>query len=129
MQDSIFLAEFEHCTLPKEYFKHQGHLRITWIYLTRYSLDQAIPLIKQGILRYATSLGAAHIYHETLTCAWIYLVKAAMQSEDCFATFMKNNPQLLDKNLPFQYYSQALLNSDHARKTWVEPDLQILQLS
>jgi hypothetical protein len=128
MQDDEFQLQFESCTLPKEYFKHRGHLRITWIYLSRNNLEDAMPQIIQGIKRYAASLGAAHIYHETLTRAWILLVHTAMLQcpSVCYDDFIVINEYLLDKSLIFQYYSTVLLDSENARRIWCEPDLKSL---
>ncbi|HVY53375.1 MAG TPA: hypothetical protein VHA13_02530 [Gammaproteobacteria bacterium] len=127
MHDQEFLFQFEQCTLPKEYFRHKSHIRIAWLYLSKFPIDDAIPLITQGIIRYATSLGAAHIYHETLTRAWIYLVAASMKGIDSdFEAFIDKNPHLLDKNLPFNYYSLALLQSEQAKQQWIEPDIKPL---
>lgn len=127
MSDDMFLFQFENCTLPKENFKHQGHLRLAWLYLNNYSFDQAFIHLSQGILRFATSLNAQHIYHETLTRVWLHLVHQAMhQPADNFSAFIANNPHLLDKHLPLHYYSHAHLFSDLARKQWVEPDLKAI---
>lgn len=124
MRDQDFLTQFEQCTLPKEYFKHINHLRIAWLYLSQSTLAEATPRIIQGIIRYATSLGAAQIYNETLTQAWIYIVADAINNELDFDTFIHNNPHLLEKDLPLQYYSSALLYSEQARQSWVAPDLK-----
>lgn len=125
MLDNEFIFQFENCTLPKTDFHHREHVRIVWLYLSRYPLDEAMEKTIQGIIRYATSLGAAHIYHETMTRAWVLVVKSAMnQSFNTFDEFIQSNPHLLDKNLLSEYYSSTLLNSDEARKTWLDPDLK-----
>ena len=130
MQDEEFLSQFENCTLPKEYFKHKNHLRIAWLYLIKYDLNQAIDKVTAGILRYATSLGAAVIYHETLTRAWIHLVNQAMRQDGHgktggnFEQFITQHAYLLDKTLPNQFYSSKQLDSEQARRSWVEPDLK-----
>ena len=71
MTDIEFLEQFTAATLPKTEFKHQAHLRVAWLYLTRFEFQPAGDLITQGIKKYATGVGAGHIYHETLTRAWI----------------------------------------------------------
>lgn len=126
MNDHEFLTQFENCTLAKENFTHINHLRVAWLYLQQDSKN-AIANTKKNILRYATSLGAAHIYHETLTHAWISLVNIAMKKYHTdFASFISDNAHLLDKNLPLQYYSQAHLYSENARQELLAPDLQPL---
>lgn len=125
MQDHEFQTQFEDCTLDKTLFRHYGHLRIAWIYLNRHPLEQAVDLTTTGIKRYATSLGAAHIYHDTLTKTWIYLVHAEMNEcqHSTFEEFLSHHQHLIDKDLPYQYYSTMTLNSEAAKLEWVEPDL------
>ena len=125
MQDTEFLIQFEDCTLAKNEFKHYGHLRICWLYLSAHSFEEAAKLIREGVLRFETSLGAKHIYHETLTHAWIKLIYKSMQEEsNTFADFINKNYYLLDKHIPFQYYSKELLESDRARADFLPPDLK-----
>jgi hypothetical protein len=128
MNDTDFLEQFENCSLPKEEFRHRNHLRLAWIYLSRFPLEQARLKLTQAILRYATHVGAAHIYNETLTCFWLYRVEQARRKlpEAGFEMYIAQNPDLLDKNLPFQYYSRECLESEAARREWVEPDLKPL---
>lgn len=129
MQDQEFLQQFENCTLPPEEMRHRGHIRLAWLYLLSLPLDQAVLKVTHGILRYATSLGAVHIYNETLTRLWVYLVYQAMDgSVSSFEQFIEKNAFLLDKNLPSHYYTPALLESESARKAWVEPDLKPLDM-
>lgn len=128
MRDEAFLNQFEQCTLPKEYFKHKGHLRIAWLYLGKYSFPEACDHIRSGIKRYAASLGASQIYHETMTMAWVRLVFNAMQTQraETFADFEAANPQLFNSKLIHEYYSASLLQSDAAKQAWIEPDLKSL---
>ncbi len=96
MQDQEFLAQFEQCTLPKENFRHRGHLRICWYYLSHYPVNEANQRIVEGIKRYAASLGASHIYDETLTQSWIARVQQAMDKSYLdFAEFIIHHPELL----------------------------------
>lgn len=126
MTDQEFLSQFEDCTLPKELFKHHSHLRLAWLYLQRYSAEEASVKIHQGIIRYATSIGAQAIYHETLTQLWIRLVQGAMAGEGSFDEFMGKHPELINKDLPKEYYSAGCLDSEAARKGWIAPDLKPL---
>lgn len=126
MQDTDFLSEFENCTLPKSYFTHRNHIRIAWIYLNKYPTDIAIEKITTGILRYATSLNAAHIYNETLTRAWIHLANKALvnAAQMDFDMFIETHSQLLNSKYLLQFYSEKLLFSDEAKKQWLEPDIK-----
>ena len=126
MQDHAFLQQFENCTLPKENFKHKGHLRIAWIYLCHHPFPLALEHIAAGIKKYAASLGASQIYHETMTQAWARLVSAAMQAEntETFDQFIHLHPQLLNSNALAEYYSPECLASNNAKCEWVQPDLK-----
>jgi hypothetical protein len=126
MTDAEFITAFEACTLAADQFKHRGHLRITWIYLHKYPLERAISSVTQGIKRYATHLGAAHIYHETMTIAWVHVLHAAGGASSTldFDEFIAATPQVFDKNLLSKHYSSAVLNSEKARQEWVAPDLK-----
>lgn len=127
MTDDAFLLAFENCSLPKEFFNHQGHLRIAWAYLSKYVFEHALIRTSQGIFCFARSLGAKKIYHETLTRVWVHLVHKELHPKAaCFADFITAKHHLLDKTLPFQYYSKDRLESELARKTWLEPDLKPL---
>lgn len=128
MRDEAFLDQFEQCTLPKEYFKHRGHLRIAWLYLNRYSFPEACDHIRSGIKRYAASLGASQIYHETVTMTWARLVSNAMKikNTDTFTDFEAAHPQLFNSKLIYEYYSTSLLESDAAKQEWIAPDLKSL---
>jgi len=127
--DAEFLSAFENCTLPKSEFRHQAHLRICWLYLSAYPFEDASEKIKEGIIRFATSLGAIHIYHVSLTQAWVHLVALAMKKNlsSSFEEFIQQHPYLLDKSLPAKYYSQTTLSSEAAKTTWVAPDLRAFE--
>lgn len=125
MTDEEFLQKFADATLPNTEFKHQAHIRMTWLYLKKYDFTEASQLITQGIKNFATANGAAHKYHETLTRAWIQLVAdgiAANPTIDNFTDFIKAVPELLDKNAPLKLYSQTLLDTEQAKHDWLKPD-------
>ena len=126
MNDPDFLLQFENCTLPKENLTHKGHIRLAWLYLSKSSLTEASDAITTGIQKFAASIGASHIYNETLTLAWIYLVNDAMQknNQDTFDKFILVNQYLLESTLPLQFYTKECLYSDAAKQHWVEPDLK-----
>lgn len=127
MKDEEFLSLFEKCNFPKEQFKHKEHLRVAWLYLSKYTFDQAMKHITQGIMRYSESVGAAHIYHETLTRVWVFLVNNDLYPKaTSFEKFISKNPHLLDKTLPLQYFSKTRLDSEQARKQWIAPDIKRL---
>lgn len=125
MTDNEFLDQFEACSLPKCYFNHQGHIRMTWLYLSRYPFIEAESRIITGIKKYAASLGASQIYHETMTKAWIRIIAKRMQLSsqiNNFKDLIEQNQDLFNKDIISHYYSKALIERQDARTTWVMPD-------
>lgn len=128
MNDQEFLWQFERCVLPKEQFKHDGHLRVAWLYLNKYAINTAVLCIRQGIRRYATSLNALQIYHETMTLTWIALVADAMHkgNADTFDAFIDIHTELKNSKLINDYYSPQRLQNVAAKTGWLAPDLRHL---
>ena len=129
LSDEAFVEAFEACTLPKETFHHRDHLRLAWLYLRQDDFPAAAGRIEASIRRFAAHLGISEKYHHTITIVWLRLVAAAMSKtggEVTLGSFFERNPELLDQNLPYQFYSRERLFSDAARAAWIEPDLQPL---
>ncbi|MEP7286472.1 MAG: hypothetical protein ABI947_11955 [Chloroflexota bacterium] len=127
MNDSEFLTAFEQATLP--HFPHQAHVRMAWLYLRAYGLDEGILKISTGVQHLATVAGAPGKYHETITLFWARMVNHAIAATPAitdFHQFVEAHPNLLDGKLIAQYYSTSLIQSDTARHVWTEPDLQPL---
>ena len=92
-------------------------------------LPVAAARIERSIRGFAAHLGVSEKYHQTITIVWLRLVEAAMRQFPGGGTledFLRQHPELLDQNLPFQFYSRERLLSDGARSAWVEPDLKAL---
>ena len=129
MTDEEFVRAFERCEIPNEQFRHRDHLRLAWIYLRRHGRQQAGTRIAESIQRYAAHHGATTKYHETVTLAWMELVYRAMRSMPDAAGFdeiLQAFPHLLQKSALAQYYSSGVLESETARRVFVQPDLKPL---
>ncbi len=127
--DEVFLAAVEGATWPGAAFKHREHLRLAWLYLRRHGRQAGTERIRETILRYATSLGAAGIYHETLTRAWGACVEGALRETpelEPFDVFLAAHPELLKRDLLERYYRRETLGSEEARRGWVPPDVSAL---
>ena len=126
--DDAFLKSFENCTLPDSEFDHRGHLRLAWLYLERYSLEEAIERSCDGISNYAASLGASGKFHRTLTEAIVRIMHIRKQAgaEPDFDGFLDKNPDLVEnmKEVVNSHYSEARLFSDEARTIFLAPDLR-----
>lgn len=125
--DDAFLSAFNDCSAPPAAFNHTGHLRIAWIHLQRYPQQQAIRLTCDGIARFAAHLGVPGKYHRTLSEALMRIMaqRGAADSGLAWEQFLERNRDLVDdaRHLLGRHYSDALLNSDAARISFVPPDL------
>ena len=73
--DDEFEAKFADSSLKPVYFKHHlGHLRLTWIHISKYGVDQAIENICRQIRAYDKTWGNGDKYDHTLTIAAVKLV-------------------------------------------------------
>jgi len=125
MTDAEFARAFETCELPNQVFRHREHMRLTFIYLRLYGFEGARARISEAIRRYAVHNGAPHKYHETITFAWMRIVNeagASVEDGGGFEEMVAAFPHLLSKGILQEYYSEALLGSETARASFVEPD-------
>jgi hypothetical protein len=134
VDDDTFLAHFEACTLPFEQWTHRAHVKVAWLYLRAYPLEDAIDRIRAGIKAYNNANdvpdGPGMGYNETVTHAFMHIVHATMQAygelfpvktadEFCIA-----HPHLLHRSLIRIFYSPDGRRDFAAEKTrFVEPDM------
>lgn len=127
LNDFTFEQQFAHCSLDSTLFSHEAHLRLAWIHIHQYGIDQAIENICKQIKSYATSLGAHDKYNETVTIAAIRAVYHFMlrSKTDNFRDFIIENPRLKTsfKELLFSHYSTNIFTSERAKKEYLEPEL------
>jgi hypothetical protein len=120
LSDEQFLAGFESCELPLAGFRHGDHLRMAWLYVHREPIEEAMEKVQGGIRRFATHYGVGHIFHVTMTAAWVKLI--ATHSEKDFAEFVAVNEARLNLELLHGFWTPELLGSEAARMGWVAPD-------
>jgi hypothetical protein len=125
VDDRELLAAFESCTLPPSEFHHRNHVRMAWIYLRERPVLDALATFVASLKRYATSLGAATKYHETITFAFVFLIHERMQRRELadFEAFAEANADLFNGILT-RYYNAETLASDLARERFVLPDAE-----
>jgi hypothetical protein len=127
LADDAFVAQFESCRFPNDQFRHADHIRLAWIYIRQCGYESAEQRMRTSIHRFASNLGAAQKYHETITTLWMRLVNIAghlSSRMNKFDDFARAHAWLFDKDTVFDFYSRELLMSDTARGAWVEPDLK-----
>jgi hypothetical protein len=122
VDDRELVASFEACTLPPAEFSHRNHVRVAWLYLREQPLLATLPRFAANLRRYATSLGAAGKYHETITWAFLFLIHERMQqcAATAFNEFAEENPDLFGSIIE-RYYSPDVLASELARTVFVMP--------
>ncbi len=128
--DEFFLMEFEARRWPLEKWHHRDHIKLAYIYLTKYPLAEAITRICAGIRAHNAAHGIADTptggYHETMTQAWMRLVHFTLceygPAENA-ELFFENSPHLSQKKSLRYFYSPEVFMSPRAKAEYVEPDL------
>jgi len=129
MNDDEFLAAFEARTLDE--FHHRDHIKVTYLYLRRFPLNDALAKVRAGLQALAVAWGAPvddveKGYHETMTQAWVRLVQLTLS--DCGGAesadaFCDGQPELMEKTRLELFYSRERLMTWEAKRGFVEPDL------
>ena len=132
------VSQFLSCTLPKQKWTHEAHLRVGLWHLLHYSPSKSMAKLRQGIKRYNLACGIEnndnHGYQETITQLYVLLIARFLETIP-FSNEIANIDLLADrllksygdKSLIFEYYSRDRLMSKNARLKWVEPDLKLLK--
>lgn len=130
MSDDELLAAFEDTSLPLASWTHRAHVRVAFVYLSRFALEEAIQRMRAGIRAYnaahGVGVGPTMGYHETTTQAFVRLIHAAIETRGPFENsheFCEGNPELLDRRVLLCYYTRERILSPEAKSGFVEPDL------
>jgi len=124
MTDDEFLRALERCELPESEFGHAAHVRAAYLYLQEADFAGALERISRAIRNYATHLGKPDRYHETITVAYVALVQQHICERGNgggWVAFARDNPELFQPGLLRQFYSQAQLESEMARRVFLLP--------
>jgi hypothetical protein len=124
MSDQEFLAALESCSLSEREFGHAAHMRAAYLYTL--SGDLAIALVKtrRAIQAFANSVGKPDRYHETITVAYLALIRQRLhESGDSggWESFARTNMDLLERDLLLRFYPRQQLESELARRVFVLP--------
>lgn len=127
LTDQQFEEQFANCQLNPSIFSHEAHLRLAWIHVNKYGIDQAIENICNQLKAFTISLGAFDKYNETVTIAAIRAVYHFMlkSDTDTFQHFITENHRLKTnfKDLLSQHYDIDIFNSELAKSSFLEPEL------
>ncbi len=120
------LDRFVDTTLPADQFHHRQHVQVAWLFVRNHGMPAALAEFSAAIKRFADAKGAAGLYHETITWAFLLLIadRQARAPVDTWEDFEAANPDLLTwkPSILSRYYSRELLASDLAKRTFLMPD-------
>ena len=91
------IGQFESLAIPPESFHHADHIRLAFEYLAQYPPLEALSRFCQALKKFAAAHGKANLYHETITCAYLYLIRERMAREGkpmTWQAFSQQNPDL-----------------------------------
>ena len=125
--NETLISEFERGHAPGE-FHHADHVRVAFAYVAQFPFVEAVEKFSAALRRFALSKGKPNLYHETITWAYLFLIReriaraGSVQSWEEFATV---NPDLLiwKGGVLATLYRQETLDSDLARQVFILPDL------
>jgi len=127
MTGNQLIEEFEKGATPEGSFHHANHVRLAFEYLTRFPVLAALEKFSRALQGYAEARGKAGLYHETITWAYLLLIRERMarsgQSQS-WEEFAAGNPDLLvwKGGILDRLYSKQTLESPFARSVFVFPD-------
>jgi len=113
-------------TLPTDRFHHADHVRMAWVYVREYGLDEALRQFAGDLKRFAVAKGVPGLYHATITTAYLALLaeRAAATPTDDWDVFAAAHSDLLrwKPGVLDAYYSPERLGSPAARAQFLLPD-------
>lgn len=91
---------------------------------------EALQRFSASLASFAAAHGKRELYHETITWAFVFLIRERMvrsAGQQTWTEFAERNEDLLDwkDSVLKKYYRPETLSSDVARNTFVLPDMAI----
>ena len=122
MTDDEVIETFESASLAP--FHHRDHVRVSWIYLRRLGVYEALGAISRGLRALSVAHGQEAKYHETVSWLYVFAIHERMTPDQGWEEFADANPDLLADWGRFvrRYYTAATLSSKRARASFVLPD-------
>ena len=124
--NEALVSEFEQGRAPGA-FQHADHVRVAFAYVSRFPFLEAVERFSVALKRFALSKGKPNLYHETITWAYLFLIReriARSGRTQSWEEFAERNPDLLiwKGGVLATLYRQETLESDLARHNFVLPD-------
>ena len=130
MTDDEFIASFEGGNLTSESFHHCDHVKMAFLFLRRYPALEALSRFSTSLARFASANGKPGLYHETITWAFLLLIRERMVRagrQESWTQFAASNRDLLNwkDSVLKKYYRDETLSSELARTIFLFPDKTI----
>ncbi len=127
LTDDEFEKKFTDLSLDPELFVHEAHLRLAWIHINKYGVDQASKNLCKQIKIFDLTHGDDKKFHYTLTVASALIEDhfIGKSKSNNFPDFIKEFPRILHsfKDLLNSHYSANIFARTLAKEQYVEPDL------
>ena len=114
-----------------EALTHEDHVRVAWLLLAECELSEALSRFRRGAQALAAARGRPEIYHETMTCAYLFIIHERMVRDrghvgdaGDWNHFRCRHGDLLDhsRSVLAHYYKARTLDSELARRCFLMPD-------
>jgi hypothetical protein len=127
MTDQELFEQFERAMLPSECFHHRDHVRMAFLYISKFPGIEAVQRFCAALERFAAAKGKPHLYHETITWAYLFLIRERLARAGKLLTwdeFARNNADLLiwKEGVLDRYYHEETVRSELARRVFLFPD-------
>lgn len=127
MTDQELIAKFEGGAVSAKDFHHADHVRLAFAYLKEYPVLEALGRFANALKRFATAQGKENLYHETITWAYLLLIRERLARTSVrpeWEEFAAANGDLLHwkPGILNSYYTEETLGSDLARSVFLFPD-------
>ncbi len=127
MSETTWMEQFEKGTLSSGSFHHADHVKMAFLYLQQYPPLEALGRFSSALSRFATTHGKPNLYNETITWAFLLLIRerlARANSPQTWAEFSAANADLLhwNDNILKKYYRPETLASGLAKRVFLFPD-------
>jgi hypothetical protein len=127
--DLDLIEDFEQGRAPAG-FHHADHVRVAFAYVAQYPFLEAVARFSAALKRFAAAQGKPQLYHETITWAYLILIRerrARANRAQTWEEFAEQNADLLvwKGGVLRTLYRQETLDSDLARHTFVLPDRNV----
>jgi len=123
------VEQFEQCQWPYERWTHRAHLGVAATYLQRFPFDLALQRVRHHIQQYNQKCGDPNGYHETVTILFMRKIRSYLQGQTpdtSLTAAVDSLTQECNKQWLLKYYTAERLWSSEAKRSWLEPDLQML---